>query len=413
MPDPGEGLTEAEIVSWQVQPGDEIAVNQPMLEIETAKSLVEIPSPVAGTVSVLLVAEGQTVPVGTPIISIEPAEAAPAGQNGPAAPAEQRQPVLVGYGPRTTELRSRRRPSGAPAPKTDAAQTMASVRPLAKPPIRKLAKDLGVDLRSVRPSGPGGVITRDDVRAAGLSPVSAQDARETRTPIRGVRKATADAMVSSAFTAPHVTTWVTVDVTRSMRLLQRLRRDSQVQSPVSPLLLIVRALLLSVARNPEINTAWDEQAREIVTKHYVNVGIATATERGLLVPVIHDADRLSLTELGDRLSRVVAAARDGSATPADLQGGTISITNIGVFGVDGGTPILPPGQSAILAVGRIAPRPWVHKGRVAPRDVLELTLSFDHRLVDGDLGSRFLADVAALLEHPDLALLWGSVSARG
>lgn len=411
MPDPGEGLTEAEIVTWRVKAGDQITVNQPILEIETAKSLVEIPSPVAGTVAALLVAEGETVPVGSPIITITESGAKPA------QPAEERQPVLVGYGPRTTELRSRRRPSSPPAvpatsppaaAETVAEQPLTSMRPLAKPPIRKLAKDLGVDLRSVQPSGPGGVITREDVKAASspAEPVHG-DARETRVAVRGVRKATADAMVASAFTAPHVTTWVTVDVTRSMRLVRRLRHDRRLTGAVSPLMLTIRALVLAVRRHPEINASWDEQAGEIVIKHYVNVGIAAATPRGLLVPVIRDADSRSLTDLAAELDRLVSAAREGAATPADLQGGTISITNIGVFGVDGGTPILPPGQSAILGVGRIARKPWVHKGQVKPRDVLELTLSFDHRLIDGDLGSRFLADVAALLEHPDLGLLWG------
>jgi pyruvate dehydrogenase E2 component (dihydrolipoamide acetyltransferase) len=403
MPDPGEGLTEAEVVNWLVKVGDDITVNQPILEIETAKSLVEIPSPVSGTVSALLVVEGETVPVGSPIITIE--------ERGSAKPAEARHPVLVGYGPRTTELRSRRRPadpaSAPSSPKPVEKQSVASVRPLAKPPVRKLAKDLGVDLRSVTPSGPGGVITREDVKAAGQPAVPVEKAgRETRTPIRGVRRATAEAMVASAFTAPHVTTWVTVDVTRSMRMLRRLRRDSRLGGAVSPLLLIIRALLLAVRRHPEINASWDEQAGEIVTKHYVNVGIAAATERGLVVPVIREAHSRSLADLAAELDRLIKAARDGSATPADLQGGTISITNIGVFGVDGGTPILPPGQSAILGVGRITARPWVRKGQIKPRDVLQLTLSFDHRLIDGDLGSRFLADVAALLEHPDLALLW-------
>ncbi len=225
---------------------------------------------------------------------------------------------------------------------------------------------------------------------------------------------TAAAVVESAFTAPHVTTWVTVDVTRSLRLLRRLRRDSRRDArrdardsqAITPLLLILRALLLAVRRHPGINASWDEQAGDIVTKHYVNAGIAAATERGLLVPVIRDADRRPLADLAAELDRVVSAARDGSVTPRDLQGGTISITNVGVFGVDGGTPILPPGQAAILGVGQIVKRPWVHRDRLKVRDVLQLTLSFDHRLIDGDLGSRFLADVARLLEHPGLALLW-------
>jgi pyruvate dehydrogenase E2 component (dihydrolipoamide acetyltransferase) len=304
-----------------------------------------------------------------------------------------------------------------------------------KPPVRRLAKDLGVDLRSVPPTGPDGTVTREDVLAAvgrpavsgapsetslsavpSLSPVGSVEGvgavgavgRETRVPVKGVRRATAQAMVASAFTAPHVTEFVTVDVTRTMKLVQRLRDDREFEGvKVSPLLLVAKALLLAVRRNPEVNAAWDEQAQEIVVKHYVNLGIAAATPRGLVVPTIKDAHDRSLRQLADDLAALTATARAGRTSPADMSGGTISITNVGVFGVDTGTPILNPGEAAILAFGAVRPTPWVHRGKIVPRQVTTLALSFDHRLIDGDLGSRFLADVAAVLERPDRALVWG------
>jgi pyruvate dehydrogenase E2 component (dihydrolipoamide acetyltransferase) len=299
-----------------------------------------------------------------------------------------------------------------------------------KPPVRKLAKDLGVDLRVVAPTGPDGTVTREDVLSA-AAPASAAAStsvasalagsvvpstggaalgvleRETRVPVKGVRRATAQAMVASAFTAPHVTEFVTVDVTRTMKLVQRLRADREFEGvKVSPLLVVAKALLLAVRRNPEINAAWDEQAQEIVVKHYVNLGIAAATPRGLVVPNIKDAQNRTLRQLADDLAVLTKTAREGRTQPADMSGGTISITNVGVFGVDTGTPILNPGEAAILAFGAVRPTPWVHRGKVVPRQVTTLALSFDHRLVDGDLGSRFLADIAAVLERPDRALIW-------
>jgi pyruvate dehydrogenase E2 component (dihydrolipoamide acetyltransferase) len=302
-------------------------------------------------------------------------------------------------------------PVEAPEP-LDAPAARAHI--LAKPPVRKLAKDLGVDITTVSPSGPGGIITREDVeravdgRTTTPTPAPAIGERETRIPIKGVRKVTADAMVASAFTAPHVTEWVTVDVTRTMRLVERLRADREFTGvKVSPLLVVAKALLLAVRRNPQVNATWDAAAGEIVVKHYVNLGIAAATPRGLVVPNIKDADRRSLRELADALTELTATAREGRTPPADMSGGTITITNVGVFGVDSGTPILNPGEAAILAFGQVRQQPWVHKGRVKPRWVTQLALSFDHRLVDGDLGSRTLADVAAVLEDPSRALVWG------
>ncbi|HEV7188086.1 MAG TPA: dihydrolipoamide acetyltransferase family protein [Blastococcus sp.] len=421
-----------------------------------------------------------TIDVGgdaAPAPEVAPAEAEPAaGLIGGAAPGG-RTAVLVGYGPRTTEARRRPRRGGdtvaarATAPQvlpeadygsgTDRPPLLATApdagvkpvrhgglevgrqaeahalageaapgaavehghrrpRPLAKPPVRKYAKDLGVDLTTVTGTGNGGVITRADVDAAANgtfgteSPIAAgtfgtespvRVGGEQRIPIKGVRKHTAAAMVASAFTAPHVTEFLTVDVTRMMKLRQRLAlRPELVGVKVSPLLFVARALLLAVHRHPMINSSWDDAAQEIVVKDYVNLGIAAATPRGLVVPNIKDAGRMSLAELAGALADLTATAREGKTSPADMSGGTITITNVGVFGVDTGTPILNPGESAILAFGAVREMPWVHKGRVVPRQVTQLALSFDHRIVDGELGSRFLADVGAMLHDPGVAL---------
>ncbi len=476
MPDVGEGLTEAEILKWYVQPGDTVEDGQVVCEVETAKAAVELPIPFDGTVHELRFPEGTTVDVGQVIISVNVgggtapeapvAEAAPVAQAAAPAPvapvAEEeakpqgRTPVLVGYGvaASSTKRRPRKAAQGAvpaaPAAPAQAAPATAPVavpvsvpeqlnghgpggaRPLAKPPVRKLAKDLGVDLATVVPTGPDGIITREDVHAAAApapapaveaptpvaqpvaapaavqaAPVVSTDARETRIPVKGVRKATAAAMVGSAFTAPHVTEFVTFDITRTMKLVEELKSGTDMAGlRVNPLLLIAKAVLVAVRRNPEINAAWDEAAQEIVLKHYVNLGIAAATPRGLLVPNIKDAHAQTLPELSASLSELISTARDGKTTPAAMQGGTFTITNVGVFGVDTGTPILNPGESAILAVGAIKLQPWVHKGKVKPRQVTTLALSFDHRLVDGELGSKFLADVAAILEQPKRLISW-------
>ncbi|MEU7082839.1 dihydrolipoamide acetyltransferase family protein [Streptomyces achromogenes] len=461
MPDVGEGLTEAEILKWYVQPGDTVTDGQVVCEVETAKAAVELPIPYDGVVRELRFPEGTTVDVGTAIITV--AVAGAAAPEAPEAPAEQqraepapaaeepkpegRQPVLVGYGVATssTKRRPRKGPQAdvpGPAQAIQAelnghgATLAEKPRPLAKPPVRKLAKDLGVDLASVTPSGPDGVITREDVHAAAApsaaepaaqaptaapapaapaaapaaaAPAASYDtSRETRVPVKGVRKATAQAMVGSAFTAPHVTEFVTVDVTRTMRLVEELKQDKDMQGlRVNPLLLIAKALLVAIKRNPEINASWDEANQEIVLKHYVNLGIAAATPRGLIVPNIKDAHDKTLPQLAEALGELVTTAREGKTSPAAMQGGTVTITNVGVFGVDTGTPLLNPGESAILAVGAIKLQPWVHKGKVKPRQVTTLALSFDHRLVDGELGSKVLADVAAILEQPKRLITWG------
>ncbi|MEV5886370.1 dihydrolipoamide acetyltransferase family protein [Streptomyces sp. NPDC052020] len=430
LPDVGEGLRDAEIIRWLVAPGDTVGDGQAVCEVETAKASVELPVPFAGVVRELCFPEGATVAVGTPIITVDtrPQGAADTGPpTGAEPPAHAdgprgRTPVLVGYGaaPAAPARRARRRAGTAPA------APAAPALPLAKPPVRKLAKELGVDLASVVPTGPRGDITRADVEAvapagerAAVSPppppapapvpapvrADADEADETRIPVTGVRRATARAMVASAFTAPHVTEFVTVDVTRTMKLIDRLKRHPDMAGRrVGPLLLAARAFSLAVRRHPEINASWDEERQEIVRKRGINLGIAAATPRGLLVPVIEDAGHRTLPDLATALDELVATAREGRTPPAALRGGTVTLTNIGVFGVDTGTPILNPGESAILALGTIAPRPWVHRGRVVPRQVTTLALSFDHRLVDGDLGSRVLADTAALLHDPDLLI---------
>ncbi|MCF6475333.1 2-oxo acid dehydrogenase subunit E2, partial [Nonomuraea sp. MG754425] len=294
--------------------------------------------------------------------------------------------------------------------------TPARVTVLAKPPVRKLAKDLGVDLAAITGTGPQGSITRDDIQAAARpaeAPVQeraqpAPERREERVPVKGVRKATAGAMVASAFTAPHVTEFLQVDMTETMATVHRLRalRDFA-EVKVTPLLLVAKAVLTAIRRHPAINATWDEPAQEIVVKHYVNLGIAAATPRGLLVPNIKDAQGLTLPELATSLAGLAETARAGRTQPAEMSGGTITITNVGVFGVDGGTPIINPGEAAILAVGQVRDMPWVVDGELAVRKVATLSLSFDHRMVDGELGSLFLADVGAMLEDPLRVLAWG------
>ena len=553
LPDVGEGLTEADIVSWHVKPGDSVTLNQVIVEIETAKAVVELPSPYEGIVTELLADEGATVNVGTPIIAVDvtdeattdmagrpattdvPAGSTPAGTpaaadrdsasatttpgpadasepvgaaaagptdpvtaatstpaaaelqaafepgiHGSPAPKVERQAVLVGYGVKlgTTKRRQRKKDSartrsdaasaagatpavtpspaptagspGAPAPPSSlspapspaaassagpvaspslgsaaGANGKAGERPAAKPPVRKLAKDLGVDLGGVAGTGPDGTITREDVQAAvaasatAATPAAApatvsawtaaaSGAREERVAVRGVRKHTAAAVSASAFTAPHVTEFLQVDVTAMMRAVERLRELPEFAGlRVSPLLLVAKALLVAVGRHPMINSSWDEAAQEIVVKHYVNLGIAAATGRGLIVPNIKDAQTLSLPGLAAALAQLTATAREGKAQPADLTGGTVTITNVGVFGIDAGTPILTPGEAAILAFGQVREMPWVHEGELAVRQVTTLSLSFDHRIVDGDLGSAVLRDIGAMLTDPVTMLAWG------
>jgi pyruvate dehydrogenase E2 component (dihydrolipoamide acetyltransferase) len=274
-----------------------------------------------------------------------------------------------------------------------------------------MARQLGVDLDAIASTGPAGHVTREEViaasrrAAASAQPGSAQSPGETRTPIQGVRRRTAEAMIASAFTAPHVTEWLTVDVTRTLRLLDGLRADRQFAGlRLSPLVLVVRATLHAIARYPQINARWDADSNEIVQFENVNLGIAAATPRGLIVPNIRAAQRLSFRDLAEALATLTADAREGKTELVQMKGGTFTITNIGVFGVDGGTPILNPGEAGILCLGRIRKQPWAHKGHVRLRDVTTLAMSFDHRLIDGELGSRVLAHIAQILENPGQAL---------
>ncbi|MDY1006252.1 dihydrolipoamide acetyltransferase family protein [Curtobacterium sp. CFBP9011] len=523
LPDVGEGLTEAEIVQWRVAPGDEIAVDQVLVEIETAKSLVELPSPFAGTVTGLLVAEGDTVEVGSPIIRVE-SDSAAAGQPGGTAPVADAAPVaqapapavqppaasaptpaasapaaqapvpapaaaapapapaaaaaapapaaaapapaqvavdagvvgadegsgavLVGYGS-ATSAPSRRKPGARRAAaaaaeasrassrevdlsfETDegeattadavAAQGRRPARPsmpsasalqvMAKPPIRKLAKDLDVDLTTVVPTGLAGEVTRDDViRHAQQASVFRNietpewgDVRQETIPVKGVRKAIATAMTTSAFTAPHVSLFVDVDATRTMEFVKRLKESPTFAGvKVSPLLIMAKAVIWAVRRNRSVNSSWTD--REIIVHHFVNLGIAAATPRGLIVPNIKDAQDMSLLELAKALEEMTITARDGKTSPAQMADGTITVTNIGVFGMDTGTPILNPGQVAIVAMGTIKPKPWVVDGDVRSRMVTTIGASFDHRVVDGDVASRFVHDVASVIEEPALLL---------
>ena len=446
LPDLGEGLTEGEILKWLVSEGDVIELNQPIVEVETAKAAVEIPAKWAGKVVKIFQPEGTVVNVGSPIIAID--TGGPSSGSAPNASgeggligetkADGRTAVLVGYGPKSGPAKRRPRAGSAPAtaeqavdaafgdgmetasaqvapPTTTPAPVKSDGPALAKPPVRKMARDLGVDLSTLVGSGPQGSITRDDVQGAlnGSALVSQAPAvvrapgeRETRIPVKGVRKLTAANMVASAFTAPHVTEFLTVDMTRSMRALDRLKaqRDWR-EVRVSPLLLVAKAVLLATKRYPMINSTWSAKTEEIVVKNYVNLGIAAATERGLIVPNIKDADALSLRELADAMTGLVQVAKEGKTPPAAMTGGTFTITNVGVFGVDTGTPILPPGEAAILAFGAVREQPWVYKGKVKVRQVTTLGLSFDHRIIDGELGSKFLRDVGEFLTDPEAALL--------
>ena len=497
MPDLGEGLTESELVSWNIAVGDTVELNQVIAEVETAKALVQLPSPYAGVVAKLFVEPGTTVLVGSPIVAIEvdgasitdpgsgeggsgEAASGKAGSgkagSGEASSGEpavaERNSVLVGYGPPVEgtgrPARKVRRGSVASATVPEGVAQTVSVqdeavqpvsvhdeaaqgrlegvaqaaldqapleRPKSTPPVRKLASDLGIQLAAITGTGDGGVITRDDVlshsvavtavlsspapsspdlsSSAPVSPDLSSSAlssprsreREVRTPIKGVRKHTAEAMVASAFTAPHVSEFLTIDVTPTMELLESIRVNRAFSGHrINILTVVAKAITIAIARNPSVNSRWDEANGEIVQFGYVNLGIAAATARGLIVPNIKDADQLSLIGLADAIGELTETARAGTTSPAQLGGGTISITNIGVFGIDAGTPILNPGEAAILAMGAIRRQPWEYKDEIALRSVMTLSLSFDHRLVDGEQGSRFLADIGAILADPGMSL---------
>lgn len=454
LPDPGEGLLEADIVSWKVAVGDTVAVNDILLEIETAKSLVELPSPYAGVVLAILADEGATVEVGAPIIRIgRPDEASASVPSpstsgaGPATPpavapaSPASEALLVGYGAKSGTATRRPRkgqvadappaasvpavaepapvavPAAepAPAPGAVAAVEPAAV-PRAKPPVRRVARDLGVDLATVAPTGPGGTITADDVVAAaggGSAParaVSVPQDGERRVPLKGVRRQMFRSMTAS-LAVPQATAFVEVDVTATMQLIDTLKRRRDFTGlRVSPLAVFAKAACLAIERVPELNSRYDAASDEIVLPQDVNLGIAAATPRGLLVPNIKGANRMNLLELTRAVNDLVPLAREGKVPPAALSGGTFTITNIGVFGVDGGTPIPNEGEAAIMCLGTIRRKPWVvgtgEHERIEPRSVCTVTITFDHRLVDGEMGSKFLADVSTIMSDPALALLF-------
>jgi 2-oxoisovalerate dehydrogenase E2 component (dihydrolipoyl transacylase) len=470
MPDAGEGLTEAEVLTWRVAVGDDVSVNQILLEVETEKAAVELPSPYSGKVVELLAEPGQTVPVGQPIIRIDdglatggspPSAVGEVRGSGPAARAEapapatdpagdpkltpegpgEGQAVLVGYGVKV-EPTPRRRPRITPhgADHVEAGPPGEAARPVrhgglelgraverrlgagdvrAKPPVRRLARDLSVDLADVVPTGPGGTITHDDVaRAAaqphpmapGLAPalVAAPEGGSRTVALSHVARMMGRAMTASAFTAPHVTEWVDVDVSAMTALISAARARSDFAGlPLTPLTFAALGLVRAALSHPTINASLDESGENLLVHNGVHLGIAVDSTRGLVVPRVPDAHLLDLRAMADALGRLIETARAGRARPEDLRGSTITLTNVGVFGVDAGTPILNPGQVAILALGRVMARPWVVDGHVVARDVVTLSLSFDHRVIDGALGSRVLRDVADFMADPATALVLG------
>jgi 2-oxoisovalerate dehydrogenase E2 component (dihydrolipoyl transacylase) len=437
LPDLGEGLTDAEVVRWLVTEGDSISLNQPIVEVETAKAMVEIPAPYAGTITRLHAKEGDSVEVGSPLISVDTGEPA-AGGDGSAPAAEsasadesQRQATLVGPGERP-QVRRRRATApapaatgsaaGAPAAAAPAAAPVApATRPMATPPVRKYAKDRGIDLGQLEGTGKDGRVTREDVDRALTSPEPepefepleapaaaavarvSRDRVERAIPVTGTRKRIAAAMVASKFSIPHVTEFLTVDATNLMALRARLKAlPAAADVRVTPLAIIARAVCAAVRQYPLMNSSWDEPASQIVVKEYVNLGIATDTPTGLLVPNVKDADMLGILDLAREIGRVGDLARDRRAGVTDLTGGTITISNVGGFGVETGTPIINKPECAIVATGIIAQRPWVVDGELAVRQLMTTSVSFDHRIVDGAYAARFLATLRDLLEDPVL-----------
>jgi len=544
MPDPGEGLTEAEVVSWLVSPGDTVKINDVLCEVETAKSIVELPSPFAGTVHSLAADEGQTVPVGGALIVIDDGSGADdshpgdgadqagtddAGKPGDSAATDGEEKLLVGHIPAAEGGRRRRRrgagagqqaavvrgatqsagsderpaaadgsasqghQDGATSPSAPAGQDRSAVSPLrdadpqahgtapqpdpsnpprmdastgpehvlAKPPARLLAAELGVDLATVTGTGRDGVITRTDVKQAATDRgvtdsapqpsdqrgatrsssdgqpqpvIPAQTSGDTqlfaqswisrtmlggeptapgerRVPIHGVRKVTAEAVKTSMDTKALVTAFLTCDVTPTMDLVARLRADRAFRGlRVSPLTVWCKAVTLAMRRTPVVNASWDDETGQIVHHEQVNLGIAAATPRGLMVPVVRDAQDMTMLDLAQELTRIIAVAKEGRLQPADYTGGTFSITNVGVFGLNAGTPVVNRDESAILVLGSIDRRPWVvgtgDDERIVPRWVTTMSLGFDHRLIDGEQGSTFLHDLAEILSDPTAALLY-------
>ncbi|WP_460067725.1 dihydrolipoamide acetyltransferase family protein [Streptomyces sp. YKOK-I1] len=423
LPDLGEGLTEAEIVRWLVQVGDVVAVDQPVVEVETAKAMVEVPCPYGGVVTARFGEEGTELPVGAPLITV--AVGAPAS----GGPAEGSGNVLVGYGTSEAPARRRRvRPAQSPhaaqptsvasaeatpaAPATEPGGPVAVISPL----VRRLAREGGLDLRELKGSGRDGLILRADVenalRAAVAAPEPALEPSPApapstltgghRIPLKGVRGAVADKLSRSRREIPDATCWVDADATGLMRA--RAAMNAAGGPKISLLALLARICTAALARFPELNSTVDLEAREIVRFDQVHLGFAAQTERGLVVPVVRDAHARDAEGLTAEFARLTDVARDGRLTPADLTGGTFTLNNYGVFGVDGSTPIINHPEAAMLGVGRIVPKPWVHEGELAVRQVVQLSLTFDHRVCDGGTAGGFLRYVADCVEQPAVLL---------
>ena len=408
LPDLGEGLTEAEIVAWRVAAGDPVALNQVVVEVETEKAVVELPSPFAGTVAEVLAGVGETVAVGSPLVAIDTS-----GPGSGAATAKV--PVLVGYGPSAPPPSRRRRNGRGRHDGGQAPGGPSGSRPLAAPPVRFMARQRGVDLADVTGRGPGGIVTREDLAAylasgRGEARRGVRDGgdRESRTTVRGVQKHMAEAMVRSVTTAPQACVFLSCDVTATLGLVARLRVHRHFEGVhVTPLAVVARAMVLALREHPALNSSWEDSTSEMVTKHYVHLGVAVAGPSGLMVPNVKDAQEMTLRELAGAMADLAARARATRCTPAELRGGTITLTNVGVFGVDAGVPILNPGEAAILALGAVQRRPWEHDGQVALRDVVTLSLAFDHRLVDGEAAARYLTAVGDILADPTNLIAYG------
>ncbi|MFF3943351.1 dihydrolipoamide acetyltransferase family protein [Streptomyces sp. NPDC001902] len=433
LPDLGEGLTEAEIVRWLVQVGDVVAIDQPVVEVETAKAVVEVPCPYGGVVTARFGEEGQTLDVGRPLLTV--AVGSPdrhaAGAPAPAAPAASADGdsgsgnVLVGYGtsgPAARRRRVRPAPAAAPVPvpvPVPVAAVAAPVRhegPVAviSPLVRRRAREHGLDLRALTGSGPDGLILRSDVERAittgSAAPVTvaapaapaAAAAEGTRIPLRGIRGAVAEKLGRSRREIPDATCWVDADATEL--LAARAAMNAAGGPKVSVLALFARICAAALARYPELNSTVDTERGEIVVLPEVHIGFAAQTDRGLVVPVVRDAHRRSTEELSAEIGRLTEAARSGGLTPAQLTGGTFTLNNYGVFGVDGSTPIINHPEAAMLGVGRITPKPWVHQGELAVRQVVQLSFTFDHRVCDGGTAGGFLRFVADCVEQPAVLL---------
>ena len=418
LPDLGEGLEEAEVIAWRVKPGDRVAVDQVIAEVETAKAVVEVPVPYAGIVAALHAGPGSTVSVGQPLITVTTDDQAagfrePGSVTPQASGDEPSGNVLIGYGTTTASARARRGRRG----RSSRRRPVAVISPL----VRKEARDAGLDLTSLVGTGPDGVVSRQDVRRAIADraarqqpqPVDARQAPlpvldmarfgtgERRIPLRGARRAAADKLSRSRREIPEATVWVDVDATGLLET-RRVLNTADPARPVSLLALLARFAILGLHRYPELNARIEQD--EIIVPDRVNLGFAAQTDQGLVVPVVHDAHLLATRDLSARLAERTAAARERRLAPADLAGGTFTVNNYGVFGVDGSAAIINHPEVAILGIGRVIDRPWVIDGQLAVRKVTELTLAFDHRACDGGTAGGFLRYVADCIESPATAL---------